>query len=107
MTEQKIPQPDLYPAKGRYSPGEPIVLILEAPPGFADEAVIHLMQLETRLFEARTPVTGERTEIPLPEFNGISSVWVRAQLFSEVLCGPFCIPPPTYRRPGAWCDTAF
>lgn len=84
MMERKIPQPDLYPVKGRYSPGEPVSLILETPPDFADEAVITCMHLESRLFEARYPVIGGRTEMLLPEFSGdFLGLGVRVQLLNE------------------------
>jgi dextranase len=84
MMENINPQPDLFPAKGRYDPGEGVSLILETPPGFADEVVITCLHLNARLFEARYPVTGERTEILLPEFHAdFLGLGIRAELYKE------------------------
>ncbi len=67
--DRDITQPDLYPVKGQYAPGEMVSLILETPPQYADTVHVSCLHLEQCVFEASHPITGMITEITLPGFS--------------------------------------
>jgi dextranase len=67
--EQDITKPDLYPVKGQYAPNEPVTLILDLPPQYADAVQVSCRHLEKCVFEASYPISGAVTEITLPGFS--------------------------------------
>lgn len=67
--KRDINHPDLYPVKGQYAPGEPVSLILETPPLYADTVHITCWHLEQCVFEESYPILGIVTEITLPGFS--------------------------------------
>jgi len=82
--EKDYIQPDFYPVKGQYSPGEPVTLMLEVPLLYADTVKVTFWHLEKCVLEATYPITGEMTEIVLPgsdkKFLGLG---VQALLYKD------------------------
>lgn len=69
MMEQDIMLPDLYPAKGQYAPNEPVALILETPPLYADTVQVACWHLGQCVFESSYSVLESVTQIILPGFS--------------------------------------
>jgi dextranase len=67
--DHNITQPDLYPVKGQYAPGEPVALILETPPDYADTVQVSCWHLVQCVYESSYPITGMITEITLHGFS--------------------------------------
>ena len=76
--------PDLYPMKGQYAPGEPVILVLETPPQYADTIQVSCHHVQQCVFESSLPVLGTVTEIALPGFSQeFLGLGIQASLFKD------------------------